>query len=394
MKSIIMGQSYTVVDAQARVAVTQPGNIEEWARRVYAAGGRDVIVVVDGNVEGPKDGWMRFAGKPDDCPGLDLILTSAYALEDARCPLLCLWPEDTSAALNRWYYLVGCHWFLTPGVAGLEVLRTLLRKDHAKWADLTAELPAAVRQPDIYEPVWTPGTWSRPGTGPYVTIDRRRAGLAAAGIAELAGFNLEYSNQRTDFTGRAGWVQIERGPWNDERMPDPIGPRVDEPLAWVTTARLALLRQLESHGFYKIGRVWDSYTGPARRVLRTWSETINGAYMSTWSPDDPTAEDLAVREAAKAVGRETVGMFDSKGGACTRSDWFHTITAVKACNTWRKAWQVGQAYGIWPIYLDDDTIAYDAKTPDGRDLDQVMPYRLFPEGEYLGKFRWQRHDAP
>jgi hypothetical protein len=272
---------------------------------------------------------------------------------------------------------------MTPGVSGLEVLRRLLRA--GKFADLKATMPDAVA--DFYEPPLTPGGWHSGAGGSFFTVDARRAGLAAAGVAELAPFALEYSDNRRHFEDRAGWVLIERGPWNETRMPDPVGPRSEGAVIWVTTATLNLLQELQAAGVYEIVRIYESYTAPSRRVLRKWSEIINTTYMNTYAGNPELAPpDLnAISAAAKDVGRETIGMFDSKNGASTRSDWFHTINAVKRCNIWRKAWHLGRTADIWPRFLDDDTIAYSARPYTEQFL------AAFPEGEALGRWRWQQH---
>jgi hypothetical protein len=367
VRTILIHPQFTVIDGKTRGPVTWDGDVDDLPARLAASGARGHIMIIFAGDWSYGSYWTQQTYDS----GLKLTLTTTTALAESRCPLDRLWAEDTVSALTRWYEQAGAHWYMTPGVAGLEVLRQLLLHPNALTTD----------QPDIeaWEDV---AQFGRHDAGGLTQFDAARAGLAAAGVAELAPGKLVWSDQRRDMWGRAGWVKVELGPWNLP-LPAPWGPReVDDRPVWLTCATVRLLDQLQRDGVFAY-RVHESYTTPAKRMLRDWSEKIDGIYRTHSILDDPLEHAMAA--AAKAVGRETLGMFDSKGGASTRSDWWHTITATKRCNGFRKIYKLWQATGIVPTAVDDDAVFYEINHAGPP---QPAFNMIFPPGDQLGHFHW------
>lgn len=287
----------------------------------------------------------------------------------------------TADALGLWYELTGSAYIMSPGVAALKVLRDMTPRRGSVGVTWKAPDADPVARNAAFEEPWQPAAWlSDYGKGDRrYAYDARRAGLAAAGVAPLAARTLRWQAPGQVDCSQAGWWEVTVPDWNLEHvMPHPAGPgRVPGKLAWVTTPTVALLEQLTRDGMMRFdGRHHGAWVSPASRVLRKWEERMDQAYMVTCEVSAEPGPTVAgcVKQAA---AREAIGMFGSGTGSVQRSDWQHSIIAMKRSNAWRRAWSVGQQYDVWPLWIDDDSIVY-------QDQVTALDARI---GEHLGQVK-------
>lgn len=276
--------------------------------------------------------------------------------------------QATADGLAMWHNLTGSAYLMSPGVAALQVWRDIQASETDRRFRARMQVDKVC---DGYEARDRPATWrSHDGaTGPERwSYDARRAGLAAAGVAELARGELKWSKVRQFDRREAGWWLVEVPEWHfDELMPHPIGP-VDRPgrgvtRAWVTTPTLSLISDLAETEMIAMPRVLESWTNTGSRVLRGWAERMNSAYLHV--ADAGTEPQQTVAYTIKqGAAREAIGMLMAGTGAVRRDDWGNTINAQKRVNTWRRAWRVGKQTGLWPLWIDDDSIVYDRQLDD------------------------------
>jgi hypothetical protein len=153
----------------------------------------------------------------------------------------------------------------------------------------------------------------------------------------------------------------------------------------VTTPTLALLDQLTSEGVYGGFEVIEGYACETSRVTREWAERLRDAH-TLWDgalaqADSP--EFRALKAAAKACYRETIGLFGREGGRVDRPEWQDTIVSYARVNLWRKLWKAGKATGRWPVEMNRDTAWY--PVPEGSTGGE--PIEGLAVGSGLGKFR-------
>lgn len=285
-----------------------------------------------------------------------------------------VWAGASCDGLGLWWELTGSAYLMSPGVAALRVLQDMQRArgGHPAWKSTAGPDPAAAA-----EGLWTPWTPAIPG-GPGVwSYDARRAGLAAAINAEVAVGHLHHTGRRTFDRHTAGWWQIELPVWNDPRMPDPAGPRDEsEIIGWLTTPTVALLEDLAAEGISAgigVAGVLDSWTAKGSRLFRDWGQRMDQAYLFAEQLDSEPGPTVAAA-LKRGAAREAIGMMAAGTGSVQRPDWHHTINAVKRCNTWRRAWKIGQQHDVWPVVVDDDNLVYPQQVPGlvrGNKLGQV-----------------------
>lgn len=324
---------------------------------------------------GPKKpgAWMEFYGT--DRPRLIVGVSShpdfyRSSVTHAASHL------DTTNRLSLWHDLTGSAWRGSPGIAGLTVLRAKLpelpmKGGKRKPSMKMTEGPDDGAELDIY-----PDDFQRPQTTRYAHgYDATRMFLAAAGVVELSPWTLRHTGRRVFTKNLAGWWKVELGPWNHAEMPSPAGP--GESVRWVTSPTLELLQGLqEAGGPFQPFEVIDSWTANSRRILRTWSKTLEDAYLmcravadeadgDKWGRDQDAA---AVAQAVKEAYRQTIGLLKPNAGwdhtPTYRADWHYAIIAQARCNLWRKLWTVGQQSGRWPLEITVDNVWYGSDDPD------------------------------
>lgn len=330
-----------------------------------------------------------------------LAQLDALAQEDGR-----LWPfgqlaypADVVAAVQAWHRLTGVAWQAGAPVMGLKLMQEEIKPYRAVGRDGKAQQ----RRPDLRDDstppgatvaMWSPLMWRRAAPGRYLHgYDKRRAGIVAAGVAKLSPAKLKRHRGPFD-PKRAGWWLVVVPPWNVAEMPHPLGPSAADTARmvgggnrlWVPTATMDLAAELAELGELAMPEVVDSMTGPARPVLKPWSDRIERAYQGLADPDgeyDDIAQE-AVRNALKLSGNAGLGLTgkivrtDDDGNtsgipSIWRQDWYASVNATKQANAWRKAYAIGKTEQRWPFAYDDDKIFY---ASDEADPDKAAPAGL------------------
>lgn len=323
--------------------------------------------------------WTTFYrdGRPT------IVVGVAGRIDPRRCPLVSPdWSQDTVFSLSMWQELTGRAWRGTPGVAGLSLLRSTLPTFMVKGRPVK---PAALQPSgpeDASEADFSSHDWSRPALFTFEHgYDATRMYLAAAGTCEqLAPWNLKHTGRISFSAKLAGWWLVELGPWNDERIPAPAGPGPSR--RWVTTPTLALLDELaRQNGAHQTYEIIDSWTTGGKRLLRKWSETLEGAYqtarerMNERDPDglpSSIAQDAQrVAQAVKSAYKETLGLIKPTEYEQGKTTFYwpynhYAVIAHARATLWRKVWATGLRDDRWPVTIDVDNVWYgsDAEDPD------------------------------
>lgn len=299
----------------------------------------------------------------------------------ARCPILTpsnvpMWPMELCRRLDGWTDLVGSPYHGIPGVAGTAALRDIVAAGKARaplWLPENTQgrqvpdrVHAAALERD-YTTSWKPPTVP---AGPTITLDVNRAYLAAALGAVVARDRLTprtttYPGTSRDTT-RAGYYLIDADPWQEPRMPDPLGyiagNRPQTRLRWVTAPTLDLIDELHLAGQHGGYTITEEYTAPGYRILRPWAERIRDALAAT---NDP-----ATVATLKAAYRETIGLLGRPGGRIHRPDWQSTIIALSRSVMWRKLYALAIATDRWPLAVNVDAVTLPGDTvPDAWTID-------------------------
>lgn len=313
-------------------------------------------------------------------------------------------------AFERWHAIMGTAYHGTTGVAGISAVR-----EHATAGTRGTRTPTwqpkETGPAEAYELDYHPpgrGRGSRlafrgpepdQGHDQLHGYDANRMYLAAYAQTPLAPWTLKHTNELEWSKDLAGWWLIEAEPWTDERLPDPVGYAAAEgdgpkwaedkglSLKWVTAPTMQLLDQLREEGVHGGYRVYDSYTGPARRVLRPVGERLRELWTSPETATDAGAVDRPVRDAiqaaAKSAYRETWGMLNSPNSRVKRPDWHYSVLAQARANLWRRVRTVGEESGRWPAFIETDCLYYSTSEADPI---ASAPAGL-PIGTGLGQFK-------
>lgn len=318
-------------------------------------------------------------------------------------------PLNLHLSLHHWATVMGTPWFLAPGPAGTNLLRSLVHAKDAKgkmipatrtlhgpvgMADRSAD---AIMQgwenaepPDGYA-LWTNRQRARRDLGRQFlhTYDIRRQWIAAANACVVAPFDLKHTGSDVDYTPRrAGLFLIDPRTWpHDAKLPDPCGrpgrAYGEEPI-WVTSATLGLLHQLshtplhDRSGMVHDGYdIHDSYTADGTELLRPW-----GARM-TVALDDPHLSPVA-----KDVYARTLSHIQGRGRPMYRPDWALTAIGLARANLWRKLWTIGDTTESWPCRIVKDAVTFSTPMEDPAEFAQRM--RVDLRDARAGKFKWEK----
>lgn len=189
--------------------------------------------------------------------------------------------------------------------------------------------------------VVTGWAWTRPHDGETVSLDRSGAWVAAASSVEVAHGALENTGE-AEFEGRPGYYQIQRHPWAETDMPDPLaGARGDT--AWVPAPTVALLRDLTNEGRWPDVAVLDSYTSVGVRI-RSWTEYVNKLRSEAITKYGRDSEQYAeVKSNFGTAMSLMLGKYDNGSSrriwtcGLQRPDWTHTIQAQASATLFRWA---------------------------------------------------------
>lgn len=285
-------------------------------------------------------------------------------------------PQGSTRRLALYARHAGGPFVVTPGVSALVALRERSYRGTPYWKPEMARMEAAIRLGER-EQYWEsddPAAGYHPHRHRY---DAYAAYLAAAALVPVAAGALERTGPTWD-PKRSGWWLITAPPWNDKRLPSPLG---DGQLAdtkgrhWVTTPTLALLDELADAGECAAPALHDSWTAEgSRRVLRPWAEGLRDALAVL--AEDPDDDAQAVRRALKETYRQGIGMFGYRPGSMYRPDWQQAVVAQARVSLWRRLWTIGKAEGRWPLTIDVDCIEYGSPLAD--------PIEACPRGLTLG----------
>ena len=330
--------------------------------------------------DGPVDkGWYRIQRND-----YQLNVAVVDNLDTHRFPLMHPTNlEITNQALRVWQLFTGRPWYLTPGIAGSDVLEPLLKAIKPRGARFRPretgpeERDGAVERPYTDDPK-SPYHWKREEDGAkYVCgYDVTRMYLAAAGNAQICPWTLKETGKIPFDPKLAGWWLIEVPPWNDDRLPDPAG--YGPPVRWVTTPTAKLLWELEQQGLSAGFKVIDSWTGVGKGSLRPWKDIMERGYQES-KAHNSTLLPVAFKQAA----RETIGLFKSSTYTTYRPDWHYTIVALARTNLWRKIRLVADSEGRWPLSVATDNVRYATPVPDPV---SGCPTKLVL-GDRLGQFK-------
>lgn len=308
------------------------------------------------------------------------------------------WPADVVTALNHWQRLSGVAWQAGPAVMGIELMHATLRPYrmmiNGKSKQFHPEKRCDATPDQASEPAWSPAMWSRPAKARCAhQLDRIRAGLTAAGAAKLSGPKL--TRGWREFDGlRAGWWQFSMPPWNDPRIPHPLGPGRVYDRVWRTTDTLCLGAELAAQGLLDMPEMIDSLTGPARTLLLPWQQHVESIYAAPAEDgyDDDDHRPL-VQNIAQDVAKRGMGMLAKadRNSSIWRPDWHAAIDAAKRCNGWRRAWRIGLATDLWPVAVDDDAWWYASDQADPHKAMAAATSVLNTRGEPLLDLT---HDRP
>lgn len=325
-----------------------------------------------------------------------------------RCPILATDHASTVEAFELWHKVMGTVYHGTTGVAGISAVRqhatTGARgKTHAPtWQPKSVD-PEEAYELDYHPPGGGLPAWSTRPPDDHDWMhgyDANKMYLGAYAQTPVSPWSLKHTNELDWSKDLAGWWLIEVEPWADKRLPDPSGyPRernggpqwaIDKGIRvrWVTAPTMALLNQLMEEGVHGGYKVWDSYTGPAKRTLRPIGERLQALWLSEETREEPGALNAEARRAIQAVAksayRETWGMLNSPRSRVRRRDWHYAVLAQARANLWRRIRSVGEESGRYPSYIETDCLYYSSDNPDPM---AAVPAGL-PIGTKLGEFKW------
>lgn len=402
--AILITSGYTLLgpdDIRATPDNTYGGGPAGLAERVGKLFRGEGVVLVDAEVAarlGMSDTWQTIALQNGPRVYLGRLDTQDHPL------IVPEWKADTVAGFELFHRLVGVAFHRSPGVTGLNLLQHLHPKGRTKPIVWKTDGPV-----DAYEAQYFLDDWRRVEDVPSAFVhgyDRRRSGLAAMNVVQVARYALRHQRKRTYDPRYAGWWLVEIPPWNHPGMPNPAGychhdrPANHACIRWVTSPTIDLLNELAQQGMSEGVRfVHDSWIGERSRLFEDWANVLEGAHnraeaaMSARDGEGvPVAEAMdaeRVRDAVKAVYRETAGMFaNPDAGWIQRDDWYAAKVAVERSNAWRSVWNAvrRQREPVWPVRVDGDKWWFPSDAEDGA--------AAAPGGLTLGPRQGQwRHDG-
>lgn len=215
--------------------------------------------------------------------------------------------------------------------------------------------PVVIPTEDIYVPVWN---WRAdhdlPDGLPVSVLDVNAAYLSAIGQAKIAHSHLIRRGPIPHFPEpsqvQPGYYRITIPYWAfSATIVHPLGDsaRVQtEDTLWVPAPTLTLL--LELHEANHIGPfdILDSATPDITTDFKSWAERLKSIRCECLDRID-----MAQTEDRQTYERERYGAFKTgysaalsmilTGARCLthRPDWSHTVYALHAASTWRKAWR-------------------------------------------------------
>lgn len=356
---------------------------EMWQRQIIQHDPAGRVVLVDGEEWGatrfePWTTWTR-RGAPA------IHVAFLRSIDRGRLPLFDPEHVEPAGIARRlaWYaHHVGAPFNMTAGVSA----HTVIKAQHSapgKFQQPYWGVRDTARDGDDTRNGSGDLIWDRPplrselaGGGWVHQFDMRAARLAAMGVAELPWARLTHTGATAFDEAQAGYWRIHaadvpqpsrRPGWFDKAA-------VADGMVWLTSPILGdMLAQGVSPD------VTDSYTAPARRMLRTVAERWDLARLAALELEH-LPELLG---AVKATYREGAGMFARHGGSIYRPDWYHTIMDRQRVTVLRHVDRIGRATSRMPVRVHTDALFYVCPESDPQAAAGALGLRL---GTRLGMF--------
>lgn len=337
------------------------------------------------------DSWTTFYGK--NRPTLRVGIMSM--MDPAEFGLASPKLADTTALLAEWHKRTGAAYNGGPGASGCSILSDVYPRAgkgiKPAWKPMrkfgTGDREVAAGPVDAEEDdyhVERPGDWRAP-RGPAWKwahgYDFNRAYVSACMSVRLCPYELKRTGRRCEWSAeRAGWWEVDLPSWPLRHVPDPAGydpTGKARAVRWVTGPTMSLLHELQEQGVYGEIRILDSWTGPAKELLKPWAVRMRDAWDGCPRPRCAEIKDAGGRDedlcqvcqVVKASGRATLGMIGSETNWIYRPDWWHGVKAQFRVNLWRKIWRIGggpNGPGPWPLWIDVDNVWYGSDIADPR----------------------------
>jgi hypothetical protein len=217
--------------------------------------------------------------------------------------------------------------------------------------------PAA---PRLAEPSWL-GPWhGGDGDCTKLRLDKNAYYLCAANSAQLPVGGLRHTGASADPVHHVGVWLIETPASPDERLPHPVGGRIQPGQAqWVSHPTMELLADLGVT--VKVSDAWTLPRDQARRLLTAWYERLRDARTAIMPDDDGDAQ--ALRYAIKDTYSRGIGCLDRPGRRWHRPDWRAMLYAQARCNMYRQLRRAGQEENRWPLEVRTDSVYYQGTKP-------------------------------
>lgn len=257
----------------------------------------------------------------------------------------------------------------------------------------------------FYSPVWN---WVNPRDlpeGEAVTVlDVNAAYLAAIGQVEIAhselvhrgAWQMDVLPEVKDI--RPGYYRITVPYWAfDATIVHPLGDStrvVINDTLWVAAPTLQLLLDLLHEGHLGHFEILDSWSATRTTHFHKWAERLRSLRAEqldalAMAQTELHRREVAARLAAFKTGYSAALSMMLTGEKCLarRPDWSHTVYALHAANTWRKAWR--WTYSGRPLVSMGSV---DEISVFSVDLPHVLaqpkpPFRLDPSGMAPGAFK-------
>ncbi|MEV0361016.1 hypothetical protein AB0H71_33645 [Nocardia sp. NPDC050697] len=178
---------------------------------------------------------------------------------------------------------------------------------------------------------------------------------------------------------RSGVYLTTPGPWNHDRLPNPLGHRTTPGPVWLTRPTLQLLTDLSTDAYGALCEapiVHESWTsGSSEGLLRTFKELLRDARAEAIATGDTTTETYVKAMYSKFVS--TMAKSSRYNHDLERTDWGHIIRAQAHANLWRRAHKadaagllVHRVTGVDELHVAGD---WRAVWPEGRGLGEMKP---------------------
>jgi hypothetical protein len=224
-------------------------------------------------------------------------------------------------------------------------------------------------------------------------LDVNGAWMAPVSGTELAHGELEHTGPKS-FDKLPGYWLIDVHHWSDPTIVSPLGTRQHKSTEWFTTPTITQLLELQELGEWPDFKIYDSWTCPDRCRLSGWAAWVRElrAEAQQDREDDPDYYDAVKLGFTQAI---TMFLPPAEGNTVKskvlRPDWFHTLNAAQAANTWRKArWMSQRGIPIAAMHSVDEVTIWAEDYYALEDLiarDPKAKMKLDQSGVQLGHFK-------